>query len=213
LSVIVSPPLSAFDWIEHGFATRHAVDWFDESRLAYLKQIHSNYVSVAAHAGHLGEGDAVITNVPGVLAGIRTADCIPLLLADPVHRAVAAVHAGWRGTAANIASTTLAAMAKEFGTQPEDVIAAIGPGIGVCCYEVSEDVAERFEEWLPSGTASQKGKRHVDLTTTNRRQLDAAGVRLIHTGTACTRCDGNFHSFRRDGEASGRMYSVIGIRV
>ncbi len=210
MNVILSPALSAFPWVEHGFATRHAVDWFDESRLANLKQIHSDVVAVAAGPGPLGEGDAVITNVPGVLAGIRTADCLPLLLADPVHRAVAAVHAGWRGSAANISAATLRAMAREFGTRAEDVVAAIGPGIGVCCYEVSEEVASRFVEWLPGLTA---GKNHLDLVETNRRQLTAAGVRTIHTGAACTRCDADYHSYRRDGEASGRMYSVIGIRI
>ncbi|MEO8025332.1 MAG: peptidoglycan editing factor PgeF [Bryobacteraceae bacterium] len=206
--VLRYPELSEFDWLEHGFATRNAVDWFDESRLAHLKQIHSDRVQVATVPGHLGEGDALISRTPGVVIGVRTADCLPLLLADPVRRAVAAVHAGWRGTDANVTASTLRTMQALFGTRPEDVVAAIGPGIGVCCYEVSEDVAARFTRWFPEWTP-QPGKRHVDLVETNRRQLFAAGVRQIHSGAPCTRCDDRFHSYRRDGEAAGRMYSVI----
>ena len=212
MTVYLSPDLGVFDWVEHGFATRHAMDWFDQARLAHLKQIHSDAVVVAGGAGHWGEGDALITNIPGVLVGIRTADCVPLLIVDPAHRAVAAVHAGWRGSAAKIAVTTLRAMAREFGTEAEEVSVAIGPGIGSCCYEVSEDIAGRFAEWFPEN-AGRGGKQNIDLTEANRRQMIAAGVRRIHGGAPCTRCDGNFHSFRRDGEAAGRMYSVVGVRA
>lgn len=211
MSLYLSPLLVDLDWVEHGFATRHAVNWFDDARLAHLQQIHSSVVRTAARPGHFGEGDAVITNTAGVLAGVRTADCLPLLLADPVHRAVAAVHAGWRGSAADIASETLRAMSREFGTKAEDVIAAIGPGIGGCCYEVSEEVAQRFAAWLPEET-ERSGKRNIDLASVNRRQLASAGVRKIHSGAPCTKCDADYHSFRRDGEAAGRMYAVIGIR-
>jgi len=211
MSVILSPVFSDSDWIEHGFATRHASDWFDSSRLAHLKQIHSDVVAVASAPGHLGEGDALITNAPGVLVGIRTADCIPVLLADPVHLAVAAIHAGWRGTAANIVAATLRAMTREFGTKPGDVVAAIGPGIGACCYEVSGDVAAQFTEWFPED-AGREGKRHLDLIEANRRQLASAGVHAIDSLSICTKCDLNFESFRREGEAAGRMYSVIGVR-
>ena len=85
MTVYLSPDLGVFDWVEHGFATRHAMDWFDQARLAHLKQIHSDAVVVAGGAGHWGEGDALITNIPGVLVGIRTADCVPLLIVDPAQ--------------------------------------------------------------------------------------------------------------------------------
>lgn len=210
-AVLVSPVLSALDWLEHGFATRHAENWFDERRLAYLKQIHSDVTHAASNPGNLGEGDALITDVPGLLIGVRTADCLPILIADPTHRAVAAIHAGWRGSAEGIVLRAIAAMRARFGTEPRDAVAVIGPGIRRCCYEVGSDVATRFSSWLPELDGGA-GKVHLDLLEVNRRQLLSAGLGEIHAGGDCTFCNSLFHSFRRDGESAGRMYSVIGIR-
>lgn len=156
------------------------------------------------------QGDAVATRIPGRWVGIRTADCVPLLLADTAHRAVAAVHAGWRGTLANIAGTAIDQMREVYGTQSEDLLVAIGPCIAECCFEVGPEVAEQFEPLLKFETLPS----HVDLVEANLRQLLAAGVPAEHVDVAdlCTMCEADqFHSWRRDREASGRMVSAIRI--
>jgi YfiH family protein len=173
--------------------------------MASVRQIHSAAVLTADGARVAGEGDALLTSHAGLAVSIRTADCYPILLADQRRRIVAAVHAGWRGTAGRIVANTLAAMHREFGCNPEDVRAAIGPGIGVCCYEVGPEVAQQFG----LGQASR-----IDLAAINRNQLIDAGVPAdaIEIMGGCTRCDATlFHSFRRDRAAAGRMISFIRI--
>jgi YfiH family protein len=200
--ILTSRLLSQLDWVEHGFGTRHAA--IDQDGMASLKQIHSNSVLVAdRHTGCVGEGDALVTDRPGVAVSVRTADCFPILLADPHARAVAAVHAGWRGTADGVVGEALARMRAEYGTNPAEMWAAIGPGIGKCCYEVGIEVARRF------------GLDHagnIDLAMENRRQLLAAGVRedRVEMLGLCTFCEpGKFFSWRRDREQAGRMISYI----
>jgi len=199
--------LSALDWLVHGFGTRHADIPKLFANLASLKQIHSaECVLAGGRAGELGRGDALLEDTPGAVVAVKTADCIPILLADERHRAVAAVHAGWRGTAARIAPRALEAMRARFGTEPADVHAAIGPGIGKCCYEVGPEVAAQFGE---------SGRAHIDLATVNRQQLAAAGVapERLSLANLCTMCNPEeFHSYRRDKEAAGRLWSFIGIR-
>jgi hypothetical protein len=199
--------LDAFPWLVHGFGTRLADIPACFAQLATLKQIHSgSCVAAEGRAGILGEGDALIENQPGSVVAVKTADCIPVLLVDERRRAVAAVHAGWRGTAARIAAGAVAAMGRRFGTRTEDLHAAIGPGIGKCCYEVGAEVAAQF---------GGQGRGHIDLAAANRRQLEDAGVtpRRIYASNLCTMCRGEeFDSFRRDQEAAGRMYSFAGIR-
>jgi YfiH family protein len=201
-------------WMIHGFGLRDAVKW-PPVETATLKQIHSGDVIAVRGpcAGELGEGDALITATQGVTLSIRTADCVPLLFADPVRRVVAATHAGWRGTALRIATATVEKMVLEFGSEAKDIRVAIGPAIGPCCYEVSEDVAKQFSAHLPGW---QAGKARLDLASINRSQLLLAGLAPanIDAPVYCTRCDprSRFHSFRRDGQASGRMHAVAGIR-
>lgn len=126
----------------------------NKMRMAALRQIHSDIahrVDCAVDAtGEAPHGDALFTRERGSLLVVQTADCIPILLADPKQRAVAAIHAGWRGTLSRIAEKTLGRMQMEFGTRPEDVIAALGPGIGKCCYEVGEEVAKEFHAQFPN---------------------------------------------------------------
>lgn len=199
--------------MEHGFGTRSSTGWGDTAKLAILKQIHSDKILVADQPGLQGEGDALITNRPGIALAIRTADCLPILMADARNRAIAAVHAGWRGTVQEISSKTLERMKQEFGTRPEDVAIAIGPGIGPCCFEVDADVAIQFLPFFPErGDLSQRTK--VDLVETNLRQLRRNGgrTRQIATSGLCSCCGGNrFESYRRDREAAGRMVSTIRI--
>jgi YfiH family protein len=201
-SYLRSQILSAVSWASHGFGTRHSI-----CELTSLKQIHSDRVLVADRPGLLGEGDAIVTNRPGLSISVRTADCYPILLADARNRAVAAIHAGWRGTAAQIVRKTLEKMSTEFGTSPGDVYAAIGPGIGVCCYEVGKEVARRF---------GSSDRTHLDLASENRKQLEAAGVPSsnIEALGVCTFCDAErFFSYRRDKENPGRMTSFIRINA
>jgi YfiH family protein len=203
--MLISPLLEQLDWIEHGFGTRHAP--LSQDGMASLKQIHSAVCLVADGAHVCGEGDALITNRAAVPVSVRTADCYPILLADPVSHAVAAIHAGWRGTAASVVRETLRRMHDEFGTEAADVLAAIGPGIGGCCYQVGEDVARQF---------GRVAAGRIDLAEANRAQLREAGVaeERIHSIGICTFCDAaRFHSYRRDKDAAGRMISYIGVRA
>ena len=200
--------LDAFPWLIHGFGTIHSdiPSWF--GNLATVKQIHSaTCVSADGRTGILGEADALLEDCPGSVIAIKTADCMPVLLVDERHRAVAAVHAGWRGTVAHIVPAAIEAMRAKFDTDPADLHAAIGPGIGKCCYQVGPEVAAHF---------GQQGRAHIDLTAANREQLLMAGVTAerVYASKLCTMCGvDQFHSFRRDKEAAGRLYSFAGITV
>lgn len=198
--------LDVFPWLVHGFGTRHADIPGLFARLATLKQIHSSTCLPAeGRAGLIGEGDALLENMPGAVVAVKTADCIPILLVDESNRAVAAVHAGWRGTATGIARRAAEAMRKRFGTDVRGLHAAIGPGIGECCFEVGPEVSAEF---------GRVGRVHLDLAAENRRQLEQAGVtpERIYASKLCTKClSEDFHSFRRDREASGRLFSFAGL--
>lgn len=200
-------PLDAFEWLVHGFGTRAADVPGMFVQLATLKQVHSSEcVAAAGRSGMLGQGDALLENTPGSVVAVKTADCIPLLLVDERLRAVAAVHAGWRGTVAGIARRAVESMAERFGSAPADLHAAIGPGIGKCCYEVGPEVAREFGE---------QGRAHVDLAVANRAQFLAAGLApaRVYVANLCTMCRADeFHSFRRDGQTAGRLFSFAGLR-
>ena len=171
-----------------------------------LRQIHSAKVLAVDGAGIAGEGDALVTATPALAVSVRTADCYPILLADTRNRAVAAIHAGWRGTAAGIVSAALQTMTAQYNTRAEDICAAIGPGIGYCCYEVGEEVARQF---------GRDAAGCVDLAAENRTQLLGAGVPStnIEITGGCTRCDTlQFHSFRRDKDQAGRMISFLSVQ-
>jgi YfiH family protein len=200
--------LEELPWIEHGFGTRAAGDW--TTGAATVKQIHSNIVLRADGCGRLGEGDALITDRPGILLAVRTADCIPILLADDRRRAVAAVHAGWRGTVAEVPVKAIESMEQQFGTAAADIWAVIGPGIGECCYQVGPEVADQFRDLMPDNVNDSR----IDLVEANRRLLIKAGLRpdRIVAAELCTFCHGSeFHSWRRE-QSTGRMVSAIGIK-
>ncbi|MDQ2774252.1 MAG: peptidoglycan editing factor PgeF, partial [Acidobacteriota bacterium] len=201
--------MEKFVWQKHGFGTRQANPPADVS----LRQVHSACVRDSdGLADREAEGNALVTAKPGRSIGVRTADCVPLLLLDAQTRAVAAIHAGWRGTAARIAGETVKKLTEGYGTDAEQVYAAIGPCIRACCYEVSPDVAERFREWPESVVVSGSGKPRLDLAGVNRNQLIAAGVpplQIFDCGL-CTFClPDQFFSFRREPENPGRMLSAI----
>jgi YfiH family protein len=196
------PSLDSLGFIEYDFGLRTSTPPAD---VVTVHQVHS--ARVIANAGEPSrqheDADALIDNTRGIALGIKTADCVPILLADPERRAIGAVHAGWRGTAQQIVPATLRAMVREYGTRPEAVHAAIGPSIGVCCYEVGREVAREFGIEAPS-------KVHLDLRAINAGQLKAAGVVNISISNECTMCSPDrYHSFRRDAQSAGRLISWI----
>ena len=204
-SVFRAEALARLAWLEHGFGTRLSNGWPVENRLATAKQVHSNHVLRVKTSGPQGEADALITNQPGIGLAIRTADCLPILIADPENRAIAAVHAGWRGVVSEIVPKAVEAMTREFGSKPGDLMVAIGPGIGTCCFEVGPEVAEKF---------GLSGRTKVDLVETTCRQLGRNGVSAgqISASGLCSYCDSElFESYRRDREKAGRMISLIGL--
>lgn len=197
-----------FIWQSHGFGTRLGSPCLDLT----LRQIHSAEVRNAhGLADRSCEGDGLATSEVSLSIGVRTADCVPILILDARRRAVAAVHAGWRGTAAAICQRAVANMNDWFETEPADLYAAIGPCIRACCYEVGSEVASEFArlfpEWQPAAD-----KRHLDLPEANRRQLQAAGIPAAHISDCglCTAClPEYFFSFRREPSNPGRMLSAI----
>jgi YfiH family protein len=207
---------------ENRLRCAEAVTGSRETPLATVRQVHSN-VSVIAVSGAGCEADGILTSEPGILLGIQTADCIPVLVADRIRKAVGAFHAGWRGTVARIVESGIQRMRAEFGSDPEDLIAAIGPGIGACCYSVGQEVLGEFESnfryaselFSRSRTATGEGLLHLDLIEANRRQLLDGGLKAgaISVAGGCTGCHPElFYSHRTARGHAGRMMSVIGIR-
>jgi YfiH family protein len=196
---------AALPWLDHGFGTRLCN--IETVTMATLRQVHSSRVRWVDRPGDAGEADALVTSAPGLGLSIRSADCYPILLADPRTRSVAAIHAGWKGTASRIVAEAASKMRADFGSDPADLHAAIGPGIGGCCYEVGPEVALRF---------GLEGRRKIDLAEINRRTLIESGVPAsqIYILNRCTRCEPDvFHSYRRDGDRAGRMISFVRIRT
>jgi hypothetical protein len=210
--------------------------------LVSLKQFHSDVIcDFDSVPGNACNGDASITATPDLLLGIQTADCVPILLVDPKNRAVAAVHAGWRGTLQRIVEKTIGRMEMRFGTRGRDLLAAVGPAIGGCCYEVGTEVAAAFHsqfpqasqwfdelrtgdepnplQWLnqfPPGHQPPPKNVLLDLRKANRAQLLDSGVRAenIFVSELCTACRPELlFSYRKNGAASGRMMAVIGMRA
>jgi YfiH family protein len=226
LRVVTVPAFEAIPGLVHGFERRRG-DAFQETRdegrarvaqalgasgrLHLLRQVHGAAVRTAPWDG-TPEADGAVAPTAGDLLGIETADCLPVLVADPVRRTVGAAHAGWRGTVARIAPAAVAAMVAQ-GSRQADLIAALGPSIGACCYEVGSDVEEAFG---PEGARffrpGPRGRAHVDVRAANRAQLVAAGLRdeAIHDVLDCTYCTPGYFSYRRDGKGAGRMINFVG---
>lgn len=176
-------------------------------------QVHGNVVARVRGAPppgsvlDAGRCDILVTNLSGVSLAVQTADCVSIALAG--SRSIAAVHAGWRGSAENAAGAGVAALA-ELNEPPSSLRAWLGPSIGVCCYEVGGEVAARFAGEFARRSCG--GRFFLDLTAVNRAQLAAAGIRPenISAHPACTRCGGEkFASYRRDGAAAGRMIALV----
>jgi polyphenol oxidase len=210
--------------------------------LVTVRQIHSGITRLIRQedgpfAGNLQtadgkavlEGDGLMTNLPGLMLGVGTADCVPVLVADVKNRTVAAFHAGWRGTAARIVEHGIAKMTQEYGSHPENLIAAIGPSIGACCYAVGEEVRTAFSSQFSyaddlflsdqaPGPDEANSPIYVDLWKANQLQLLAAGIEpskitVIGECTACTRDEQGrrrYFSHRAEHGVAGRMLNMVG---
>ena len=198
-------------WLRHAFGTRRVSPALGQpGSAARLRQVHSDIVRVIDRPGGARPterlpGDALVTAIPCLVLTVATADCLPVLLADPEHRVVAAVHAGWRGTLKRIVEKTVGAMRRQFGTDPARIVAAFGPSIQACCYEVGREVIEEYRSQFPYASELfrkveaenpadtmlprqimlehtsfmrnlETGRGHLDLEEANRRQLLDAGV-------------------------------------
>lgn len=202
--------LARLGWLQHGFGQR---DSACPSQITTLRQIHSAKVVDAAgrRGDRIEEGDALISGTPGLNVGIRTADCVPILIADARLRVVAALHAGWRGTAAGIVAGTLLHMKETFGSQAGDLVAAVGPCIGACCYEVGPEVARQFGRWCPE-LEQVTSKVKLDLAALHAMELRRLGVTDVWVAGECTFCLAErYYSFRREREEAGRMLSYAGV--
>ncbi|MCC6217505.1 MAG: peptidoglycan editing factor PgeF [Polyangiaceae bacterium] len=203
--------------VEENHRRAAAVLGVEPARLLYLSQVHGAAVVVAEPAIEREacariEGDALLARSGRLACGVRSADCVPILLADPVSGAVGAVHAGWRGVEAGVAVAAVAALAGAGGAGR--LVAAIGPHIGPRAFEVGEDVAARLVAASPKAAVVTRdgGRTRIDLRAIVRAQLRAAGLPddAIDDVRGCTYSEPErFHSYRRDGATSGRHLSAI----
>ena len=187
-------------------------------------QVHGDRIAVIDRPNLTREDlegyDAFICRLHGVAIGVRTADCVPILLYDPVHRVVAAVHSGWKGTVLKIAQKTIGLMKSDFGCRPEDLCAIIGPAIGPDSFQVGPEVVEKFKDagfpmsqiWShrgPGDGSPMSGGHHIDLFEANKWILEESGVRNIQISDIDTYTDTSFFSARREGTSCGRNINAI----
>ncbi len=208
--------------VETGVPVQRVQGASQSTWLLSVKQVHGTDALVVdraltPEARFPGEWDALITDQPGVMVAVRTADCVPVLIHDPRRRVVAAVHAGWRGAVAGIVSKTLALMETRFGSHPSHVRVSIGPSAGACCYEVDEPVLDplrrQFRDW-GKVVCVRRGKSYLDLKLLIREQVQAVGTSAAHVTAVnvCTVCHEDlFFSYRREGKVIGTMVSAIGL--
>jgi polyphenol oxidase len=191
--------------------------------LVTLSQVHSSRLHILDENTPPENGrpqaDAVATMRSGTAIGVQVADCFPILVADPRKRVIAAIHAGWRGTLERIFSKTVAGLRAGFGTDPADLITAVGPGIHPCCFEVGPEVVDQFRAAYPGVKLAgphpaRHGKYFIDLPKALQLQFEETGLNVdnVFILNACTRCNtGEFFSYRGEGPQSGRMMAVIAI--
>ena len=198
-------------------------------RICTAEQVHGDTIrrvqasdagrGAFAYADAFPATDALMTDVPGLPLLMCFADCVPVLLLDPVNRVVAVAHGGWKGTVLHIAAKTLARMGQEFGTKPADCLAAIGPSIGPCCFEVGPEVRAQFRASFPGFAdkiiSEANDAIHINLWEANRLQLMAEGMPAenIDVAKVCTCCNSEtFYSYRADNGTTGRLAAVIALK-
>jgi len=196
-----------------------------QERLVTVRQTHGSDILAIDEPNDdfshfLGiEADAIMTNQTGVMIGVTVADCVPILLFDPVKKVIAVIHAGWQGTAARITAQTVQGICKVFGSRASNIKAAIGPCINPCCYEVDQPVKDGFKDhgdaWSAIAEPAGTGKWRLDMALANRMQLEDAGLSTasIQTSGNCVCCQKElFFSYRRDAGETGRQMGFIMLR-
>jgi YfiH family protein len=229
---------AALEMAPHLFTTKEMVGRGDSARgelsrlaaaldvaaddVVMVTQVHGRSVLVVERGEPVPEAasaDAIVSTDPGRAICVRVADCVPILLADRTGRAVAAVHAGWRGTCAGVAVAAVQAFEDAAGVRPAELVAAIGPSIGPCCYQVDDRIRTTFLGMTPDAASwfaeDGPGYWRLDLWAANADQLESAGVpaAAIHQSRLCTfDRAGDFFSYRREGAGTGRMLAAIRCR-
>jgi len=223
---LTAKPFERIPFLVHGFGTRiwtevdmDTTPGLTDFHHVSLRQTHSDIIRIITKIprGRL-EGDSLVTDRPGILLIIKTADCLPALVVDRQNRVVAAVHCGWRGMLKKILAKTLRTMHRHYDSNFASLSVVLGPCIDKACYEVGEDVLEKFaNEGLPNGYfdrhPSKKEKYLFDIRGANRAQILALGVpeENIFSIDLCTHCDSDLFSYRRDRDYAGRLVNFIGI--
>ncbi|RMF94325.1 MAG: peptidoglycan editing factor PgeF [Candidatus Schekmanbacteria bacterium] len=214
---------------EHYFLTKKSSlnNCFDSNSIIFPKQIHSDKILTLRNSREWErikdnpkppEADAVILLNEGMGAGVVTADCVPVIIAAKNKRAGAVIHSGWRGTVINIAGKTAKKMLEECSISPVDVYAVIGPSIGICCYEVGEEVFQKFKKTFANNETilnEKNGKYFISLSSAVFYQLLDIGIpqKNIEIKNLCTFCRSDlFHSYRREGKSSGRQAAILLIK-
>ncbi len=201
----------------HRFCSKLGID---VGSLVISQQVHGNRITLVdesqkshgayGHEDAISGTDAMITGSRGVALAVLTADCVPVMVVDPVRKVIGIAHAGWRGALRMIAAETVLKMQETFGTEPVNCLAALGPSIGPCCYRAGEDVIPQFQRAF--GPAVCIAKDRLDLQLAVQLQLADVGVEKsnISSSKLCTACNGDlFYSYRAEGGRTGRMMSVI----
>ena len=189
----------------------------DGDKIFTVSQVHSDRIVIidrtdtAPEEVKPFEADAIITDIKGISIGILTADCVPVLFLDSRNKVIAAVHAGWKGTASKIASKTVKMMIERFESRPQEIRAAIGPAIGACCYEVGQEVVDAVG-YRGNASVQREGKWYLDLPKANLLQLQEMGITDINVSDICTSCRTNlFFSHRKEMRKTGRQLSFISL--
>ncbi len=193
---------------------------FEKQQMVSPKQTHSKNIGIVKSQHDIfNETDALITNIPNICIFVRTADCVPILLFDPIQKAIAAIHSGWKSTIQEISKHTINLMLKEYGTKPEDIVAGIGPSIGPEVYEVGPEVAEKFNQMFGMNHVikpiANSNKGYLDLWKANKQILIKSGIleHNIEVAEMCTYSNPElFYSARRDHGKTGRLATGIMIK-
>lgn len=188
---------------------------FDLPQMVNIRQVHGSRIIVAAEetaaeSSFPEEADGAVTNVCCLALTVRTADCLPIFIFDPRRKCIGLIHAGWRGARQEIPSRAVRLLEKRFGCRPQDIRVAFGPAIRPCCYAVGEE----FKDYFPDETMERGEKRYFDLPKASRNQLLRCGIKEanIFDCGICTCCDTDYFSYRREGERTGRMISLMMLR-
>lgn len=197
----ITPSLDGKDW--------GGVIFPQVQKVISPQQTHSNHVEIVDERLEYPDTDGLIITQKNTPIALRFADCTPLIFYDTKQKIGAISHAGWRGTAQKIGPKTIKKMSENFRTQPQDVIAMIGPAIGLCCYEVSDEVRGKLIETVSDTTSLVQGQ-NVDLKQINARQLEEIGITKIDVCPYCTSCNNDlFYSYRKENGTTERHYAML----